>query len=121
MPRLKLTIALLVSVIPSFGMAGVIIDAIEHEPAIGQSSISESLPTHETPKPELPQQLNTGWSLFGMVANSVTTISTSADGIGGRPVLLVKPVPHVESIYGLSEWIFLPDSPFLKIPKVPIV
>jgi hypothetical protein len=114
---LKLTIALLLSVIPSFGMAGVIIDATQ----FSQSSVSASPDADETPEPDSPQRLNSARNMFGMAANSVTTVSHSSNAIGGWPVLFVKTIPPVESVHGLGEWLFVPDSPVLKIPKVPIV
>ena len=115
--RLTLNIALLVFVIPSFGMAGVIVDS--HAISVEQS-ISASL-GDQTPAPSHPEQLITERNMFGMTSSSVTTTSSSPNAISGWPVLFVKVNPPVESIYALSEWLFIPDSPVLKIPKVPIV
>ena len=117
--RLSLTAALLVTVIPSFGMAGVIIDGSAFE-ANNESSISASLGGDETPEPDYPVQLKEHRETEGLSSLPVNTTSSSSMAIRGSTVFLFKPVPPLELSYGFDEWRFVPDSPVLKIPKVPI-
>lgn len=112
-----LTIALLLSILPSIGMAGVVYDATQ----FSQCSVSSSSDADETPETDCPQRLNTARNTLGMTVNSVTPVSSSSIAIGGWPVLFVKAIPHIESRFGFEEWLFVPDSPLSRIPKVPIV
>ena len=115
--RFSPIIVLLFTVIPSIGMAGVILDDFEVE----GTSISASADGDETPQPAAPNRLNEHREMAGMSSLSVNMTSSSSTAICGSTVLLVKPVPPLESSYGLAEWQFIPDSPVFKIPRVPIV
>jgi hypothetical protein len=117
--RLSLTAALLVSVIPSFGMAGVITCAWESVPSNGQS-ISASLADDATPEPDYPERLKEHREMAGLSSVSVNTISNPSTAIHGSTVLFLKPVPPLESSYGFDEWQFVPNSPVFRIPRVPI-
>ena len=120
MPRLLLTIAFLVTIIPSYGMAGVIIDGSECSLS-NESSISAGLGDDETPAPSQPQVLKNHREMAGMSSQSVNTTSSSSTAIHCSTELLIKPKPPLESCYGFDEWNFIPESPVFKIPRVPIV
>ena len=100
-------------------MAGVIIDDSAFE-ANNESSISASLGGDETPEPDYPQRLHEHREMAGLSSLPVNTTSGSPTAIRGTTELMLKPVPPLESFYSFDEWLFVPDSPVFKIPRVPI-
>ena len=118
--RLSHIVALLVTAIPSIGIAGVIFDDSELASSKG-AAISASLDCDETPEPDPPVRLNDHRETAGMSSLSVNMTSSSSTAIRGSTILLFKPVPPLESTYGFDGLQFIPDSPAFKIPRVPIV
>ena len=114
--RLSLTAVLLVTVIPSFGVAGVMIDTFEYSRSNGLGASSS---IEEIPEADYSQRLGDAQKTFGL-SSSFSPDSVLSAASATEPMAHLCSIAILELTHSLSEWIFVPASPSIDLLKVPI-